>query len=183
MYLIDSTFFPLQSKLNGGTFSLGERISKAEAEQLLMYQLKNDYMPVMARAIPTWGRMNSNQRGAVLSFGYNLGAHFYGGKNFATITRVLGDPSQWQSQIRSALILYRNPGSNVEAGLLRRRNAEADVFLRAVSANLQGDEYVDLGDTLGDHPTAVDENESLTAGAIFGIVLSVIILCLVILLS
>jgi lysozyme len=70
--------------------------------------------------------MNDNQRGALLSFAYNLGAGFYGGSNFTTITRNLSEKN-WAA-IPKTLEIYRNPGSNVEAGLLRRRKAEGKLW-------------------------------------------------------
>jgi len=70
--------------------------------------------------------MNDNQRGALLSFAYNLGAGFYGGRNFNTITRRLKN-KEWHL-VPESLKLYRNPGTNVEAGLLRRRIAEGKLW-------------------------------------------------------
>lgn len=114
-------------KRDGRTrWRLGDRITAAEAEELLIFQCRKDFLPSLQK-IPVWSGLNDNQRGAILSFAYNLGARFYGRRNFKTITRVLKTRA-W-SEIRKALSLYVNPGSNVEAGLRRRRNAEADLFL------------------------------------------------------
>ncbi|MBF2035333.1 MAG: hypothetical protein IGR92_07570 [Leptolyngbyaceae cyanobacterium T60_A2020_046] len=41
--------------------------------------------------IPTWKQMN-NQRSALYSFAYSLGAGFYGRANFQSITRVCDFP-------------------------------------------------------------------------------------------
>lgn len=71
--------------------------------------------------------MNDNQRGALLSFAYNLGAGFYNSSNFNTISRNLREKN-WKA-IPETLKLYRNPGSSVEAGLLRRRIAEGKLWL------------------------------------------------------
>ncbi len=71
--------------------------------------------------------MNDNQRGALLSFAYNLGAGFFGNENFNTITRNLREKN-WKA-IPETLKLYRNPGTNVEAGLLRRRIAEGKLWV------------------------------------------------------
>eukprot|EP01061_Rhynchopus_euleeides_P000132 TRINITY_DN1008_c0_g1_i3.p1 TRINITY_DN1008_c0_g1~~TRINITY_DN1008_c0_g1_i3.p1 ORF type:complete len:302 (+),score=109.01 TRINITY_DN1008_c0_g1_i3:61-966(+) len=114
-------------KLDGSAWVLGDTITKATAVQLLEKQVQDKFLPPL-EAIPVWGELNTNQRGAILSFAYNLGAHFYGKSSFTTITRVLRE-KQWD-QIRAALVLYRNPGSSVEAGLRRRREAEADLFLK-----------------------------------------------------
>jgi GH24 family phage-related lysozyme (muramidase) len=70
--------------------------------------------------------MSDGKRGALLSFAYNLGAGFYGGSNFNTITRVLKN-KEWD-KVPDALYLYRNPGSNVESGLARRRKAEGEAW-------------------------------------------------------
>lgn len=112
-------------KKDGTRFLLGEIITKAEADELLVWQVEREFLPSLER-IPVWPELNQNQRGALLSFAYNLGADFYGSSGFGTLTRVLRDRA-WD-QIESAFLLYRNPGSRVEVGLKRRRQAEADLF-------------------------------------------------------
>ena len=92
---------------------------------MLDFDLKNRFLPPLSK-IPYWGEMNENQRGALLSFGYNLGGDFYGGNNFYTITRILKE-CKW-NEVPKVLEMYRNPGSNVEAGLLRRRKAEGKLW-------------------------------------------------------
>ena len=112
-------------KMNGSPFELGEQITQQEADELLLFQVERDFLSALEK-IPVWPELNQNQRGAILSFAYNLGAGFYGAAGFETISRVLRE-KRWD-QIESALVLYRNPGSNVEAGLKRRRLAEAALF-------------------------------------------------------
>lgn len=109
----------------GQPFHLGNIITQEEADSLLQLQLENYYLPPLKK-IPYWNEMNDNQRGALLSFAYNLGADFYGTSGFNTITKVLKN-KEW-SKVPEALKLYRNPGTNVEAGLLRRRIAEGDLW-------------------------------------------------------
>jgi GH24 family phage-related lysozyme (muramidase) len=48
---------------------------------------------------------------------------------FNTITRVLKN-KEWD-KVPDALYLYRNPGSNVEAGLARRRKAEGESWAKS----------------------------------------------------
>ena len=76
--------------------------------------------------------MNQNQQGALYSFAYNLGANFYGGANFQSITRVCDTVSRWKDQgwITEQFEKYRNPGSPAEEGLRRRRRAEAELFCK-----------------------------------------------------
>ena len=112
-------------KRTGAPFHLGEKISLEEANALLEFDIRNRFMRAL-KDIPYWSEMNDNQRGALLSFAYNLGAGFYGGRNFNTITRRLKN-KEWHL-VPDALYLYRNPGSNVEAGLARRRIAEGKLW-------------------------------------------------------
>ena len=113
--------------LDGSLFALGDKISREKADILLNTQLQRDYLAVLERSVPHWHEMNDNQRGALLSFGYNLGAHFYGSPGFDTISRVLRE-KEWD-KVPDALYLYRNPGSSVEEGLARRRKAEGDLWM------------------------------------------------------
>jgi lysozyme len=117
-------------KRDGSEWSLGETITREEGDQLLIFQLDHDYLPTIAK-IPGWDQLNAHQQGALLSFGYNLGASFYGNPDFQSITNVLKN-RQWD-KITETFVKYRNPGSNVEAGLKRRREAEAKLFLTPMS--------------------------------------------------
>ena len=112
--------------IDGSPFELGDKISREKADLLLEQQLKYNYLNTLERTIPYWDEMNANQQGALLSFGYNLGANFFGGANFQTITRVLRD-KEWH-KVPDAMYLYRNPGTSVEAGLARRRIAEGNLW-------------------------------------------------------
>ncbi len=89
------------------------------------HQIQNEFLSALKK-IPYWGEMNENQQGAILSFAYNRGADFYGSSDFNTITRVLKN-KEW-GRVPEVLKLYRNPGTNVEAGLLRRRIAEGNLW-------------------------------------------------------
>lgn len=104
---------------------MGRTITKKYADSLLLFDLENRFLPFLQK-IPYWSEMNDNQRGALLSFAYNLGADFYGSGGFNTITSRLRN-KEW-GLVPDALCLYRNPGSNVEVGLLRRRKAEGSLW-------------------------------------------------------
>jgi GH24 family phage-related lysozyme (muramidase) len=110
---------------DGSAFKMGKVITQKYADSLLDFDLKNRFLPTLQK-IPYWREMNDNQRGSLLCFAYNLGAGFYGSSDFNTITRVLKN-KEW-SKVPEVLKLYRNPGTNVEAGLLRRRVAEAKLW-------------------------------------------------------
>ena len=115
-------------KLDGGEWEMGDHISESEADTLLVHQLETHYVPALAK-ITCWQSLNPNQQAALISFAYNLGANFYEAPGFDTISRCLRQ--QDFSCIESTFLLYCNPGSNVAAGLRRRRQAEADLFLSA----------------------------------------------------
>ena len=112
--------------IDGTPFELGDRITVERAELLLRQQLKYSYLATLEKTIPYWDLMNDNQHGALLSFAYNLGAHFYGNSGFTTLSRILKN-KEWD-KVPDAMYLYRNPGTSVEEGLARRRIAEGDLW-------------------------------------------------------
>jgi GH24 family phage-related lysozyme (muramidase) len=107
----------------------GDVITRAQAEEYLIDHIEHSCRAQMER-IPTWGQMNDNQRGAIYSFAYNLGAGFYGAPGFTSITLVCDSPQRWDDKpwVTEQFVKYRNPGTAAEAGLRRRREAEADLF-------------------------------------------------------
>ena len=111
--------------MNGKPFKLGQKISQKVADDLLISQIKNEFLPTLSK-IPYWSEMSDGKRAALLSFSYNLGADFYGSEDFTTISNRLKN-KEWD-KVPDALYLYRNPGSNVEAGLARRRKAEGECW-------------------------------------------------------
>ena len=113
--------------LNGKKVCWGDpAITEPEGRQMMEAVAEKDFWDVISRTIPYWVEMNDNQRSALLSFSYNLGAHFYGSSGFNTISSCLRE-KRW-SDVPAALDLYCNPGSAVEAGLRRRRKAEGDLW-------------------------------------------------------
>ena len=91
----------------------------------MISQIKNEFIPTLSK-IPYWSEMPDGKRGALLSFAYNFGINFYGSGDFTTISNRLKN-KEWD-KVPDALYLYRNPGSNVEAGLARRRKAEGECW-------------------------------------------------------
>jgi len=112
---------------DGRRVSPGDKINAIEADLLLRQEV--DRIAEKLRAtVPYWVQMTDNQKCALISFAYNLGSGFYGTTGFETISRELRE-KDWAA-VPDALLLYRNPGSNVEAGLKRRRIAEGDIWGR-----------------------------------------------------
>ena len=111
---------------DGSRFMIGNIITQEEADDLLYFQLRREFFLPALQKIPYWSEMNENQQGCLMSFSYNLGAGFYGSSDFNSITRVLKN-KEW-NKVPEVLKLYRNPGTNVEKGLLRRRIAEGTLW-------------------------------------------------------
>ncbi len=133
-------------KKDGTPFELGDKITQQEADDLLTYQLRYSYLPFVEK-IPYYSEMSEEQKGALLSFAYNLGARFYGAEGFETITRVLRN-RDWD-KVPDALVLYRNPGTNVEAGLKRRRVAEGALWSKGLTfSKMEKRQIIALQNTL-----------------------------------
>ena len=112
---------------NGREVRRGDTITPVEADQMLRLEVDR-IATYLGQRIPGWYEMNSNQKSALISFAYNVGAAFYGASDFTTITAALRE-KRW-SDVPAALLLYRNPGTNVEAGLRRRREAEGALWTK-----------------------------------------------------
>ena len=118
-----STFY-----LDGRRVAWGDpAITEPEARKMMESICEKDFWNVIKNTIPFWEEMNDNQRSALCSFAYNLGSHFFGNSGFSTISACLIDKA-WD-EVPAALMLYINPGSPVEAGLRRRREAEGKLWV------------------------------------------------------
>jgi GH24 family phage-related lysozyme (muramidase) len=108
----------------------GDTITEERATECLADHLEKRCTPALTK-IPTWEQMNANQQSALYSFAYNLGAGFYRGANFRSITQVCDSPTRWSEStwIAAQLGKYTNRGV---AGLVRRRKAEATLFCTPV---------------------------------------------------
>ena len=126
-----STFYP-----DGQKVKLGDSITREDADKFFAITLQEDYWEPISKRIPFWSEMSDPMRSALCSFGYNLGAGFYGHSDFNTITACLRD-KRWED-VPAAFMLYVNPNSPVEAGLRRRRDAEGDLW-RTGLKRLSGD--------------------------------------------
>jgi len=105
----------------------GDVISQAKADEYLI-EYCHRIVDHLAKTIPGWNELSENRKGALLSFAYNVGMGFYGAPGFATITARLRNREY--EKVPEALLLYRNPGTKAESGLLRRRKAEGELWMR-----------------------------------------------------
>ena len=112
---------------NGKKVTLKDpKITKEQAREFLIDEIEKT-VSILVKEVPYWNSMSNNQRAALISFAYNLGPHFMSAETgFNTIQRQLKS-KQWD-QLPNTLLLYRNPGTSAEAGLLRRRQDEAELW-------------------------------------------------------
>jgi GH24 family phage-related lysozyme (muramidase) len=111
--------------LDGRPVKKGDVITQAQADAMLAATVDKQVLPAL-RKLPHWAEMRAEQQGALLSFAWNLGWNFYGAEGFETISKRLRE-KDW-AKVPEALLLYCNPGSSVEAGLRRRREAEGKLW-------------------------------------------------------
>jgi GH24 family phage-related lysozyme (muramidase) len=118
--------------VGGVAVTPGQTITQAAADRELVTQAQA-CAANLAGTIPYWAEMNGNQRCALIDFAWNLGQDFYGDEaDFASISRDLRTRA-W-SQVPQTLCLYCDPGTNVSDGLLRRRQAEGQLWQQPETA-------------------------------------------------
>ncbi len=132
------------TQLNHEPVQPGDIISESHAERILQNEV-NANAAILAGSIPHWSEMNVNQQSALLDFGWNLGIHFYGASGFETITKNL-KTYDW-SAVPNTLLLYCNPGTNVEEGLRRRRKAEGQLWATPIASSLVSNDTSAKGST------------------------------------
>jgi GH24 family phage-related lysozyme (muramidase) len=113
---------------DGTPVKKGDKISKQQAEDFAQNYVDTKVIPTLEKTIPTWNKMNPNQQAALVSFAYNLGENFYGRKGFETLTKALSNVDTFD-KVPDALKLYNKSGGKKLDGLVRRRKAEADLWL------------------------------------------------------
>ncbi|MEB3354199.1 MAG: lysozyme [Cyanobacteriota bacterium] len=110
---------------DGRAVQKGDKITREDAEALLLQMVEREVLPALQK-LPHWEIMDSGQRSALLSFAWNVGWGFYDAPGFQTISRCLRE-RDWGA-VPGALLLYVNPGTNVEAGLRARREREGALW-------------------------------------------------------
>lgn len=103
---------------NGQRVKMGEVISMATAEKLLMVDLEK-----RAKALEGLN-LNQNQFDALLSFIYNVGIGAF--KRSRLLSKIRQNPED--VTIRHEFMRWINKGSSFERGLTRRRDAEANLY-------------------------------------------------------
>jgi GH24 family phage-related lysozyme (muramidase) len=112
--------------LDGSKVKPGDTITKNSADGMLENLIETKVVPTLTTTIPGWKTLSISRQNALISFSWNVGWHFYGTTGFETISKCLRESNY--DAVPDAMMLYINPGSNVEAGLRRRRQAEASLW-------------------------------------------------------
>lgn len=110
---------------DGRSVRKGDKINPIEADMLLRLEVDRT-AEKLAGVVPFWREMSATQQSALVSFAYNVGSGFYGAAGFETISAKLRGKA-WP-EVPAVLLLYCNPGTAVEAGLKRRREAEGQLW-------------------------------------------------------
>jgi GH24 family phage-related lysozyme (muramidase) len=113
------------SDCDGRPIREGDRINQEQADGLLRQRLLDDWQR-LRDCIPVYKALTVNQQAALLSFTYNCGPRWFGAKGFDTLSQALRSGAL--ETVQAALMLYVNPGGPSEAGLRRRRKAEAALW-------------------------------------------------------
>ncbi|NEQ54273.1 MAG: lysozyme [Leptolyngbya sp. SIO3F4] len=123
-----TTYYP-----DGRQVQQNDIITREESERFLIHEVE-EKCRLALETIPTWGQMNPNQRAALYSFAYNLGAGFYGSQGFQSITAVCDSPRKWNDKqwVAEQFGKYVRSNNEVLPGLVRRRAAEAQLFCKFV---------------------------------------------------
>jgi GH24 family phage-related lysozyme (muramidase) len=114
---------------DGRPVKQGDKINRVEADMMLRQEVDR-IAAKLAQDVPFWKEMADQQRCALISFAFNLGAGFYNATGFATITARLRN-KDWH-RVPETMMMYRNPGSSFEEGLRRRREAEGNLWAKGL---------------------------------------------------
>jgi lysozyme len=101
------------------------QLTKREARALLRHDIDHTYVPAVQRLAQTVP-LNQNQFDATVSFVFNLGPGIL--ENAHDFGRLIRQ-KKYQAAANS-MLEFVNPGTAVEAGLRRRRQAERALFLK-----------------------------------------------------
>ena len=118
----------------GRRVSRGDKITVIEADMFVRTEI-DQIAKKLNETVPHWSAMTDGQKSALISFAYNLGTGFYGSGGFETISKRLRE-RDWDA-VPDAMLLYRNPGTSVEAGLKRRRIAEGNLWRESMPRSIE----------------------------------------------
>ena len=128
----------------GSDVYAGMTITQAQADAYLVQDVASSQKAVNTFLSTNGISIGQNQFDALVSFTYNLGNVWVSTPTFQLKTILKnGYRNYTDSQIRTAFTNWNKSGGNVIAGLTRRRNAEADLFLSGITVSTGIEQWVD----------------------------------------
>lgn len=117
-------------KVNSKTLSLNKPIyiTKTQAENLLKSDLKTFEKAVTSFDKKYNYNFNDNEFSALVSFAFNLGT--------GSLEQVSSKGKRSKQQIASSMLLYNKAGGKVLQGLVKRRQAEVNLFNTPITKKL-----------------------------------------------
>ena len=113
---------------DGAPVKKGDRITQSVADAMLDNRLKNFVLPTLKRAIPGWDKMNESQRGALMSFAYNVGGRAFCQSTLVKKLNARDYPGACQELLRWRFFQGKDCATLENAGLcgglVKRRDAE-----------------------------------------------------------
>lgn len=106
---------------NGNKVKIGETITKKQAEEYLLHEVKQFELAVDAMCRDD---INQNQFNALVSFAFNLGAGSL--RSSTLLKKVNANPND--PFIRNEFLKWNRAGGVILAGLTRRREAESNLY-------------------------------------------------------
>lgn len=122
--LVTEKYFTIGYGHYGPDVRIGQVITKAQAEELLMKDLER-FVAAVNKYDYTYD-FTQNEFDALVSFTYNLGE--------GCLNQVTDNKRRSKHEIAEKMLLYYNSGGKRIEGLVRRRKAEHDLFLSGSSA-------------------------------------------------
>ena len=120
--------------MDGRSVRLGDKITKAEAEQLLSEQVQQNYAKQLFQLIPPLAKCPANQQAALISWTYNVGL---GAVEESTLRKRLLAGEVPGKVAAEELPKWNKGDGKVLPGLVRRRAAELSLFLGTQQASQQ----------------------------------------------
>jgi len=103
----------------------GDVITKEQAEELLQYKIRKEYLPQLSKAVKV--QLNNNQLSALLSLIYNIGA---GNLKRSNVLRLINHDPEDEDIKPIWEITHIRKNSAFEKGLRLRRQREAALYFK-----------------------------------------------------
>lgn len=112
-----TTFYP-----NGTPVRQGDRVTVEQGKQILYHMLAKVFIPKVMSLVKS--RITQNQLDALTSFAYNCGLGNL--RKSTLLAKVNSNPND--ASIRNEFMKWTKSGGRTLGGLVKRRNAEADLY-------------------------------------------------------